>query len=330
MAVKRRSLLLAAGTALVAAATPDVRIRRARAAASSETGDSPADPPAPSREIAVGDRDTLEEALQNAAPGHRIVLDDGNYDGAFKLNATGTADAPIVIAARNPDGAILTGGLELAGPYGWAHALTFSGDGENPRDAPLRIGGDHVAVTRCSFVGRRGIVVTSQQYFRIGYNSFSGEPMSERSAGKDSRFDQIFLNIAAGDDARLPEHGRIYRNLFVDADRSKSESHTIYVGPSGGKPRTPSLTDLVIEYNYIDTKRRRSIYTKRGGIIRYNYVAMSRGTFGIRHGNGAQLYGNVVVGCRSAIVNGPDHDIRGNEIEFKLQSRAHGRIPQQG
>ncbi|HEX6012217.1 MAG TPA: chondroitinase-B domain-containing protein [Geminicoccaceae bacterium] len=313
--MQRRVVLTAAGTTFLVAVARCPSERAPWAATAAGGSGQVADPPAPLREVAVTTGQALAKALQEARPGDHIVLADGSYDGAFTLVASGKQDAPIVLRAQNQHGATLTDSLSLEGERGWVHGLVLSGDGRNPRDAPLRLGGDHATVTRSLFTGRRGVVLTSQQYYRIGYNKFTGAPQPGLGSGPKARFDHIFIDIDSGVEARLPEHGQIYRNLFLDSDASDSESHVIYVGPSGGHPRTPSLTDLVIEYNYIDTRRRRSIYTKRAGIIRHNHIVMTRGAFGIRHGVGGKMHGNRVVGCRDAIVNGPDHDIRGNDIQ---------------
>lgn len=69
----------------------------------------PADPMTP-HAVAVSDATSLQTALAAAQPGDVITLADGVYSGTFAVNASGTADQPIVIRGASEDGAILDGG----------------------------------------------------------------------------------------------------------------------------------------------------------------------------------------------------------------------------
>jgi hypothetical protein len=68
----------------------------------------PAADPAHPRQIAVSDADQLRDALVAAGPGDVIALADGTYPGPFVLEASGTAEDPIVLRG-GPD-ALLDGG----------------------------------------------------------------------------------------------------------------------------------------------------------------------------------------------------------------------------
>lgn len=68
----------------------------------------PAAEPAHPRAVAVGDADQLRAALAAAEPGDVISLADGTYAGSFTLDASGTAEDPIVL--RGGPGAVLDGG----------------------------------------------------------------------------------------------------------------------------------------------------------------------------------------------------------------------------
>jgi hypothetical protein len=67
----------------------------------------PADPAHP-RTVSVSDADELRGALTAAQAGDVIALADGTYPGPFTLEASGTADDPIVV--RGGPGAVLDGG----------------------------------------------------------------------------------------------------------------------------------------------------------------------------------------------------------------------------
>jgi len=104
----------------------------------------PADPAAPNA-VAVSDAAALSAALAAAAPGDVITLAAGTYAGNFAIDASGTAEAPIVIRGEDPAGVVLDGqgctGCNVLEVYGSfvhvedltiAHAeraLRFQGDG---------------------------------------------------------------------------------------------------------------------------------------------------------------------------------------------------------
>ena len=87
----------------------------------------------------------------------------------------------------------------------------------------------------------------------------------------------------------------------------------IYIGDTGGRDNTPSLTNFEVTYNRIfDSIRRRGIYTKRGGIVMYNHMlGRGPGVTGIRHGGGGRFSGNRIDNINSVIINGPGHGWKG-------------------
>lgn len=68
----------------------------------------PGDPAAPNV-VAVADAAALTAALAAAQPGDVIELADGTYAGQFTIDASGTADAPIVVRGASAAGTILDG-----------------------------------------------------------------------------------------------------------------------------------------------------------------------------------------------------------------------------
>lgn len=108
------------------------------------TRELPRDPLAP-RQVAVTDATTLAAALAAAQPGDVIALADGTYTGSFAINASGTADNPIVIRGMSQAGVVLDGQdcaacniIEVYGSYvhverltirNGVRALRFLGDG---------------------------------------------------------------------------------------------------------------------------------------------------------------------------------------------------------
>jgi len=276
------------------------------------------DPPAATRTVNVSSTSQLTSALANALPGDHIVLATATYSGSYTLSRSGIATAPIVVKAAVKHGATLTGTLTLAGRYTVAYGLKFSGTVMG-----VRIANHDVSVLRNWFLGPRGVYGSTFDRPKIGYNRFSGGPVSGLpSSGRDAG-DHIIFDIPAGDSTKLPEGGRIFRNEMRSPSGSgaSGEYHHIYIGPGGGfgDDRTPSFTDFRIEYNLIaDTVRRRGIYSKRGSAIEFNQITgKGPGVTGIRHGGNGSFSGNRCNSIDSVIINGPDHQVKGNFVRAR-------------
>jgi len=271
------------------------------------------DPPAPLRTVNVSTSTQLNSALANALPGDHIVLANGTYSGSRTLSRAGTATAPIVIKAATKHGATLTGTLTLAGRFTVAHGLRFTGSALG-----VQFAADDTAVLRCWFMGPRGTRATSQKRVRVAYNRFTGGPISGQSDPH-----HIFFDVPRGTTTGLPEGGRVYRNDLSSASGSGASEETrhIYIGEGGGQGEDihPSLTDFRIEYNRIsDSVRRRGIYTKRGGTVQFNHVlGRGPGVTGIRHGGHGSFSGNRCDNIDSVIINGPDHQVKGNWVRSR-------------
>jgi hypothetical protein len=276
------------------------------------------DPPPPADSVVVRTAAELQAALDGARAGRHVVLGDGTYAGTFTLPATadGTAARPVVVRARNRHAATIDGQLVLGGDHAWAHGLRFVG-----AEFGVRMAGDHGAVTRNRFDAANGVFLASPtKYYRIGANRFGGAPPGEGSTS--------FIRIRA-DERDMPDHGRIYRNHFVDRDTGNSESHVLYVCCQFDEG-DPSLTDLIIERNFIDSWRRRGLYSKYGGTIRYNTAVMKKGRaeFGFRGGDDGEFVGNYIQGTLQIQIRGKNHDVRGNEwvdTEMNVVSRWYVR-----
>ncbi len=74
------------------------------------TREVPSDDPRAPTPRSVSDEQGLRAALAAAQAGDVITLADGTYAGTFALQASGTADQPIVIRGTSRDGTILDGG----------------------------------------------------------------------------------------------------------------------------------------------------------------------------------------------------------------------------
>ena len=75
-------------------------------------------------------QDELKVKLSNAKPGDVIEIEDGTYNGiSIDITASGTAEAPITLKAKNPGKVIFTGStlLRIIGSYVHVKDLTFEG-----------------------------------------------------------------------------------------------------------------------------------------------------------------------------------------------------------
>lgn len=94
----------------------------------------PAENPAHPHVVNVATAADLTTALAAAAPGDVITLAAGTYAGEFTLNASGTADDPIVITGVDRDAVILDGGnaggnvLAIEGSYTHVEKVTLQHD----------------------------------------------------------------------------------------------------------------------------------------------------------------------------------------------------------
>lgn len=90
--------------------------------------------PAHPKVVAVATASALQSALDAAKPGDVITLAAGTYAGEFTLNASGTADDPIVIRGVDRDTVILDGGnagsnvLAVEGSFTHVERLTLQHD----------------------------------------------------------------------------------------------------------------------------------------------------------------------------------------------------------
>ncbi len=91
----------------------------------------PGDPASP-HVVNVTDTSSLNSALSGAQPGDVITLANGTYAGNFTIQASGTANNPIVIRGASEDGVVLDGGgctgcnvFEVYGSYVHVEKLTI-------------------------------------------------------------------------------------------------------------------------------------------------------------------------------------------------------------
>jgi MYXO-CTERM domain-containing protein len=152
----------------------------------------PKDPITP-RAVAVTDKASFIAALSAAKAGDVITLANGTYSGQFSINASGTADNPIVIRGASQDGVILDGGgctgcnvIELYGSFVHVEKLTIK-NGERAMRFQ-GVGADGMVVRRVHIVDTRlGIgAKNDQKNFYICDNKLEGRLTWPMVWGDDS------------------------------------------------------------------------------------------------------------------------------------------------
>lgn len=260
--------------------------------------------PYPLGSFIVKDAGELSRALSIADPGIHIVLEDGEYNGDFKVTRSGSSDHPVVIRARNPLKAKINGSLALNGDNAMVHSIVAEGSG----DFAVKMGGSGNKVLRSSFPGSHGIAVEKDaKDWYIGRNALTGS-----SQGDAARQDGIIVYTDSGSGT---EPGLIERNFFQSDGGDRSESHAVYVGQQKMDSR-PTL-DVTVRENLIGTSsqpygKRRLIYVKHGCIIEGNTVYAQLGTCGIRHGERGKMVNNHLTGMHDIMLNGDGHQVIGN------------------
>lgn len=268
------------------------------------TGNSPQNPPYPSRELRVPeDYANINAALAVAQPGEAVSLANGNH-AAFNATRPGAANRWIQIRARNRGMAVLTGKNYIRAPYYWIHGCkyTFNGDDNWRGDNiyPITIQASNVLVTRGWFDSYSYIQVDTDgrtlSNITINWNSFLGvSPTSYRIVGG------LFVGEVAGT-AKAPANTEIAYNRWHDPTNSSQEGRKYYyIGDSkpGNNPTGVELTHM-FHHNYQTGCRNRQAYMKRHIYCAFNVLLSDlgpgAGNFGFRHGGGDPLKGGIIEG----------------------------------
>jgi Chondroitinase B len=261
---------------------------------------------AAARVIAASSVAQLAAALAQARPGDRIEVADGVYSsGPIRLTRSGTAAAPITVAARNPGRAEIRGtaGFEFAGAsHVVIEGFQFTGTG---LDVPP--GAQAVRITRNTFTGggSGNVVSVGSDDSEVDHNTFQ----RKRTSG-------VYLQIT-GPGSGMAKRVRIHRNYFFDHQFGGSNGgESIRLGYSH---KQHNRAAAVVEYNLFEKADGDSeaISVKSSdNTIRYNTLRNSRGEITLRHGNRNLVDGNFIIGGTGGIrFYGNDHVIVNNVVQ---------------
>ncbi|HEV2784348.1 MAG TPA: chondroitinase-B domain-containing protein [Actinophytocola sp.] len=263
----------------------------------------------PARVIVVSSIAQLQSAADQAVAGDRIELVDGTYttSGSITLRRSGTATAPITVAAQN------VGGAEIRGTSGFSFSnadfvvvegfrFTHSGTITIPG------GSEHVRFTRnvVQLSGGTNWVTVTGNDAEVDHNTFQNKSTQG-----------VFLQIAGpgGDD--MAQRTWIHHNYF--------HNHT-FDGSNGGESirlglsfRQLASAFATVEFNLFDHADGDSeaISVKSSdNVVRFNTLRNTRGSIVLRHGNRNLVEGNLMLGGTAGLrFYDNDHVLINNVIQ---------------
>lgn len=267
------------------------------------------------RTVRVASVAALSAAVAAALPGDRIELAAGVYPlaGTLEVEASGTAVAPIVVAAAAGARPEIRGDgtLEVNGSYVTLDGLTFT----NSDTVRVSSTASHAKVTRNVFRLAR----SAQNWLQISgadaevdHNQFTGK----QTAG-------VFLQIIGGGTSDMAERVWVHHNYFADHSFSGANGgEAIRLGVSA---RQKAVARAVVEDNLLERVNgdQEAISVKSSGnIIRRNTIRDSKGTITLRHGNGNTVEGNLLLGGTTGIrVFGNDQTVINNVVQDSTRNR---------
>ncbi|WP_204787457.1 chondroitinase-B domain-containing protein [Paenibacillus oryzisoli] len=264
--------------------------------------------------VSVSNSTQLVQAINAAAPGTVIELENGNY-ATFSINGKhGDASNSIVIKAKNKGMAVFN-----AGPIKFTNSsyitiqdMTFVMD--STASNWIRITGcNHMRITNNYFHSPSSATdATKSSWVYIdGWSSHHNQVdhnlmENKKDRGKFILFDGNRDTVAGT--YEITQYDVVEYNIFRNTlPRQENESEGIRLG----------VTDLVhlnayatIQYNifdHVDSDPEYVSVKSGGNVIRYNYFIESLGEVSLRSGNGSSVYGNMFIGNgREVLPSNPD------------------------
>jgi parallel beta-helix repeat protein len=249
-----------------------------------------------SRVVAVSSIAQLQAAADNALPGDLIELADGVYPtaGPVRLTRSGTASAPITVAAQH------LGRVEIGGTDGFAFGAVSS-----------------VVVAGFRLTHANGVTIPAgTSHVRLSRNVIqlsSGSTTNWATVvGDDAEVDHntfqhkstvgVFLQITGPGSTAMAQRAWVHHNYFLDHSFGGSNGgESIRLGFSY---RQLSSAHAVVEYNLFERADGDSeaISVKSSdNTIRFNTIRDSRGSIVLRHGNRNLVEGNLMLGGSAGI-----------------------------
>ena len=267
-------------------------------------------PPPPGRSTLIAPAD-LPAALASAAPGDRLVLVPGRYDGVrIDLAVSrGTASAPVIIDGNHA--ATFTGASQFKVRAGHVvfRALRF----ENAAAAPVIITAPGVRVTESEFIGCGDALRPQAECFLIMENAARLEIDFNTFVASLSM--SIKLRAGADDAPLQPIDASIHHNVFRDiVRRSSNGQEPIQVaGPGGGGSNVALRTRIEHNLFFRANGDVEAISIKTPGLtVRWNAFRDMDAAPNLRGSPDNILADNVLIRTRPIRIAGPNNLVAGN------------------
>jgi hypothetical protein len=263
-------------------------------------------------EIKVKSVVALQQAINRARPGDRIIVANGAYTTSESIIVSnqGKADLPITIEAET------IGGVEINGTSGFvidqpSSYIIIKGFRFTHKTGTCRIesGATHCLVTRNVFEcvpagssGAKPYLNISGDDNEVSYNTFQnkkdeGQMISVQGPGSD----------------RMAKRTWIHHNYFYNFPPTANNCSAIQIGLSG---RSMDSAFCVVEYNlFVKTEGENEgaiCHKSCNDTIRFNTFGERSEELSLRHGNRSKVYGNFFINTTGLRFSGDDHLIYGN------------------
>jgi hypothetical protein len=256
--------------------------------------------------VRVTSLSALQSALDKANPGDTIALADGSYaaGSTLSIKRSGTASAPVTVAAEHVGKATITGSKTFSFASGVSNVVLRGFKFRNGAALSIPAGASHNRLSRNDFqlTGDGNWVTVNGDDTEVDRNVFQNRTTQG-----------VFLQILGPSDA-MAKRVHVHHNYFYNHQFSGSNGgESIRLGLSNHQSYA---ANAVIEDNLFEKADGDSeaISVKSSdNVVRYNTIRDSRGYIVLRHGNRSVVEGNLLFGSGIRF-HGNDHKIVSNYV----------------
>lgn len=275
------------------------------------------------RTVPVATAAQLHEALATARPGDHVVVAAGEYEGAFDIRVSGTAERPVVVRSAAAGQAVFVRQtrLDISG----AAWIVIEGFRFSQANGVRLVDSANVRVTRNHFRLNEPENAAARGGGTLHWLSIRG------SRSHDNRVDHNLFEVkrarghfvlveGSSEPAALSQRDRIDHNHFLDAGPFGEGMEAMRIGVS----RLSLLSSFtVVEHNLFERcdGDMEIISVKASDVtVRHNTIDGSQGALTARHGHRARFIGNTILGRGRSNTGGfrlygDDHQVVGNYVE---------------
>lgn len=262
--------------------------------------------PASAAQVRVTSLSALQSAMDKANPGDTVVLADGSYSAGSTLTIrrSGTASAPVTIAAEHSGQATITGSKTFAFASGVSNVVLRGFKFRNGASLTVPAGASNNRLTRNDFQ-----LTTDGNWVTVS----GDDTVVDRNVFQNRTSQGVFLQIL-GPSGAMAKHVHVHHNYFYNHQ---------FTGSNGGESIRLGLSDrqsytanALIENNLFEKADGDSeaISVKSSdNVVRYNTIRDSKGYIVLRHGNRTLVEGNLLFGSGIRF-HGNDHKIVNNYV----------------